>query len=117
MVHPIAMLTAFNIGIGMILSALYIFFKDVAYIYDIFTLLLMYMSAIFYFVDKYPDWVQRVFLLNPVYCAIKYVRVIFLDGNLPSVSFHLLLLLYAAAAVGIGGFMYKKYNQKFLYYV
>ncbi len=116
-IYPIAMLTLFNIGVGMILSALYVFFRDVGYIYDIFTLLLMYMSAIFYYVDNYPVKIQRVFLLNPVYVAIKYVRVVVLDGNIPSFAYHLLLLLYASVAVAVGIIVYKKCNQKFLYYV
>ena len=116
-IYPIIMLTLFNIGVGMILSALFIFFRDITYIYDIFTLLLMYISAIFYSVDSFPPKVQRVFLLNPVYCAIKYVRVVVIDGHLPSLSYHVLLLVYAAAVVGIGALIYKKYNTKFLYYV
>lgn len=115
--YPICTLTLFNLGVGMVLSALYIFFRDIKYIYDIFTMLLMYMSAIFYQVDGYPAWVQRVFLLNPVYCNIKYVRVVVLEGHLPSLAFHGLLLLYAAAALAAGAIIYKTQNQKFLYYV
>ena len=111
------MLTLFDLGMGMILSALFVFFRDIGYIYDIFTLLLMYVSAIFYQVDRFPTWVQRLFLLNPVYVAIKYVRVVVIDGNLPSPAYHILLLIYAAVALGIGSFIYKKYNHKFLYYV
>ena len=116
-IYPIMTLTMFNIGVGMVLSALYVFFRDIAYIYDIFTLLLMYMSAIFYRVDDFPAWVQRAFLLNPIYANIKYVRVAVIDGNLPSVSYHLLLLLYGSIALGIGAWIYKKYNHQFLYYV
>ena len=116
-VYPIITLTMFNVGVGMILSAMFVFFRDTQYLYDVFTLLLMYMSAIFYSVDSYSGWVQRLFLLNPVYCNIKYVRVIVLEGHLHSLSFHGLLLLYGAAALIIGGLIYKKYNQKFLYYV
>lgn len=117
MIYPIIMITFFNLGCGMILSALFLFFRDIGYIYDIFTLLLMYMSAIFYKVDNFPAWVQRVFLLNPIYVAIKYVRVVVIDGNLPSLAYHLLLLIYAAVAMGIGCLIYKKYNHRFLYYV
>ncbi|MDO5139063.1 MAG: ABC transporter permease [Oscillospiraceae bacterium] len=116
-IYPILTLTMFNVGVGMVLSALYVFFRDIAYIYDIFTLLLMYMSAIFYKVDDFPIWIQRVFLINPVYCNIKYVRVAVIDGNLPSPAFHLLLLLYGALALGLGAWVYKKYNHQFLYYV
>lgn len=116
-IYPIILITLFNIGIGMILSALFVFFRDIAYIYDIFSLLLMYLSAIFYSVDGLPANMQRLFLLNPVYCAIKYVRVIVIDGTLPSMAYHILLFLYAALAIGIGSLIYKRYNTKFLYYV
>jgi len=116
-IYPIITLTMFNVGIGMILSAMFVFFRDTQYLYDVFTLLLMYMSAIFYNVDSYSAKVQRLFLLNPVYCNIKYVRVCVLDGHLPSPAFHSLLLLYGMLALLIGGTIYKKCNQKFLYYV
>ena len=116
-VYPIITLTMFNVGVGMVLSALYVFFRDTQYLYDVFTLLLMYVSAIFYTVDNFPVWVQRVFLVNPVFCNIKYVRVVVLDGNLPSLPYHMLLLLYGVGALLIGGIVYKKYNQRFLYYV
>ena len=116
-IYPVVTITMFNIGVGMILSALFIFFRDIQYIYDLFSLLLMYLSAIFYFVDKYPANVQRLFLLNPIYCNIKYIRIIVLDGNVPSPAFHGLLLLYGVAALGIGAIIYKTQNTKFLYYV
>lgn len=116
-IYPIITLTMFNIGVGMVLSALYVFFRDTQYLYDVFTLLLMYVSAIFYSVDGYPLWIQRVFLVNPVFCNIKYVRVVVLDGNLPSMYYHLLLLAYGLFALLVGGLVYKRNNQKFLYYV
>lgn len=115
--YPIITLTLLNVGLGMILSALFVFFRDTQYLYDVFTMLLMYMSAIFYSVDTYPAKIQRLFLLNPVYCNIKYVRVIVIEGHLPSLSFHGLLLAYGVAALLIGGLIYKRYNRDFLYYV
>lgn len=115
--YPIVCLMLLNIGIGLILSALYVFFRDVQYLYDVFTMLLMYMSAIFYTVDSYPAAIQRLFLCNPVYCAIKYVRLVVLDGAIPSLPYHLLLLFYALAALAVGGLIYKKKNHEFLYYV
>ena len=116
-VYPILCLTVMNIGVGMIMSALFVFFRDIQYLYDVFTLLLMYTSAIFYTVENYPLQIQRLFLLNPVYCCIKYVRVIILEGTLPSLGFHLLLALYAAILLAIGAIVYKKKNQSFLYYM
>ena len=117
LLYPILYLIIFNIGVGLILSAMYIFFRDTRYLYDVFTLLLHYCSAIFYYVDRYPANLQWIFLVNPVYLPIKYVRVIVLDGNIPSLQYHLLMLVWLVAVVGIGALIYKKCNQKFLYYV
>ena len=117
LVYPILCMMVFSIGVGLILSALYVFFRDTQYLYDVFLTLLQYASAIFYTVDGYSPAVQRIFLLNPVYCAIKYMRLVVIDGTLPSVQFHLLLLAYAAIALLVGGLIYKKKNHEFLYYV
>jgi len=77
----------------------------------------MYMSAIFYTVDTMELWFQRLILCNPVYCYIKYFRIIVIDGNVPSLQFHILCAFYATLAIGIGAWVYKKYNHKFLYYI
>lgn len=114
---PILSLLLFNIGVGLILSALFVFFRDVQYLWSIFTQLLTYLSAIFYSIDSYSPMMQNLFLLNPVYLHIRYFRKIVIDSTVPSVWFHLLLLADVAIVLGIGCWMYKKYNTKFLYYV
>ena len=117
LVYPIICLVVFNIGMGLILSALFVFFRDTGYLYDIFTLLLMYMSAIFYQIDGYSPMVQRLFLCNPIFCYIKYFRVVVIGGSIPSLAYHGLCALYALIVLGIGCWIYKKNNHKFLYYM
>lgn len=117
LLYPICLLVIFNIGVGMILSALYVFFRDMQYLWKVFTQLLMYMSAIFYNIDKYSKSVQDIFLLNPVYLFIRYFRKIVIEASIPSPWFHLLMLADAFLALGIGCFIYKKYNHRFLYYL
>lgn len=117
LIYPIICMVIFNLGIGLILSALFVFFRDMSYLYDIFTMLLMYLSAIFYTVDIMPEKYQTMFLLNPVYVYIKYFRTVVLDGQVPSFELHLLGAFYAVMAILIGAWVYKKYNYKFLYYV
>ncbi len=110
-------LMIFNLGMGMILSALQVFFRDIAYLYDVFLTLLMYLSAIFYTVEMFPEDVQRLFLLNPVYCYIKFFRVAVIDGVFPPTEVTGLCVLYAALSIAVGAFIYKKKNHQFLYYV
>ena len=117
LLYPIICLVIFNIGLGMILSALYIFFRDIQYLWTIFVQLLMYMSAIFYSVSAYSETVQKVFLINPVYVYIKYFRTVVIDNSIPSIELNALAIIYALLAFGIGALIYKKCNHKFLYYV
>jgi len=106
-----------NIGIGMILSALYVFFRDVQYLYDIFMRLLTYVSAIFYTLDRFTPEKQRLFLLNPVYVMIKYFRLIVIDEKMPSNQYHGLCAFYALFFLFTGFYMYKHNNTKFVYYL
>lgn len=114
---PIGCLIVFNIGLGMILSALYMFFRDMTYLYDVFLTLLMYLSAIFYNVNNFSENIQRVFLVNPVFCYIKFFRLAVIDGVVPSFEYIALCLGYALLAILTGSYIYKKYNHEFLYYV
>lgn len=117
LLYPIGCLVVFNLGMGLILSAMYLIFRDLKYLYDIFTLLLMYVSAIFYSIDAYTQNVQYLFYLNPIYVYIRYFRKIILDGDIPQFSFHLLAAGYAIVVFLIGALIYKKKNYKFLYYI
>lgn len=117
LLYPIGCLVLFNIGVGLILSALFVFFRDIQYLWSVFTQLLMYMSAIFYTIDEYPPVVQNLFLLNPVYLFIRYFRKIVIETTVPTVWFHLLMAADTLIVLGVGCWMYKKYNTRFLYYV
>ena len=117
LLFPVICLCVFNIGTGLILSALFVFFRDTSYLYDIFLTLLNYLSAIFYRVDLFPDNIQKLFLLNPIYCYINYFRSIVIDGVIPSASYHILCLFYSLFMLMAGFRIYKKYNHLFLYYM
>lgn len=117
LIYPIVCLIIFNLGIGLILSALFVFFRDMQYLWGILTQLLMWMSAIFYTIDGYSYMVRCAFLLNPMYLYIRYFRKIVIDGVIPTPQFHLLAAAYAIIAFAIGAYMYKKNNHEFLYYV
>ena len=117
LLYPICCLVLFNVGVGLILSALFVFFRDIQYLWSVFTQLLMYMSAIFYTIDSYSYTVQCLFLLNPLYLFIRYFRKIVIEATIPTIWFHLLMLADVIIVFGIGCWMYKKYNTRFLYYV
>lgn len=116
LLYPIACLVLFNLGMGLILSAMFVFFRDTKYLWTVFTQLLMYMSAIFYTVNSFSPLAQKLFHLNPMYVYIKYFRLIVIDATVPSIWMHLLAIGYAVLAFAVGALVYKKNNHKFLYY-
>lgn len=117
LIYPVICLTIFNIGCGLVLSAWFVFFQDIQYLWSVFLRLIMYMSALFYSIDSYGLFVRNAFLCNPVYVYIRYFRKIVIDGQVPSIWFHLLAAFYAGIMFVLGYLMYKKNNHKFLYYV
>lgn len=116
MIYPICCLIIFNIGMSYILSALFVFFRDMQYLYQIFTMLLMYMSAIFYEVKRFPEELRFVFNINPVYHYISYMRQLVMQSSVPGFAEHIICLSFALGMLGIGYFVHSKTEQKFVYY-
>ncbi len=117
LIYPILLLAVFNIGVGAVLASMYVFFRDVQYLWTVFLQLLMYVSAIFYSIDGYPEWARSLFNLNPVYLFISYFRKVVIGGQVPEMWHHLLMLGFALSAAGVGAIVYRKSERKFLYYV
>lgn len=115
--YPIGCLIIMNLGIGLILSALFVFFRDIQYLYRVFTQLIMYGSAIFYSIETFPERVQWIFYANPIFACIDYCRSIVLYNVIPDLWLHILLLVDSIIFLFVGLYIYKKYNYKFLYYV
>lgn len=116
LLYPTLCMTVFCTGMALLLSTLYVFLKDVRYLWAVFMRLLTYMSAVFYSIDKYPQTVQNLFLLNPVYVFIKYFRTIAIDGRVPSLLIHGLCLLYALLFFVIGRTVFKRKQDRFIFY-
>lgn len=117
LLYPIVLLVIFNVGAGLILSAAYVFFRDMQYFWGVFLTLLNYVSAVFYQINNFSDEIQKLFYLNPVYLYIRYFRKIVLDAEIPSLGFHALMLAEAIIMITGGILIYRKYNMKFLYYL
>ncbi|MBQ7637851.1 MAG: ABC transporter permease [Clostridia bacterium] len=117
LIYPCVMLLIYNLGVGMLLSAMFVFFRDIEYLYSIFLMLLNYVSAIFYPISIVPENAQKYFFINPVYVFIRYFRIVMIEGSVPPLWIHLLILGYTAVALLAGCLVYKKYNHEFLYYV
>lgn len=117
LVYPIVMLLIFNLGMGFILSALYVFFRDMKYLWAVLTQMLLYVSAVFYSIDTFSVHIRNAFLLNPIYLFIRYFRKVVIDFAIPSPGFHALMAMDSFAVLLLGIWIYRKYDTEFLYYI
>ena len=56
-------------------------------------------------------------VINPVYDFILYARTIIIDGQVPSLGLHLILLAYSVLLFGIGLIIYHCNKNKFIFYL
>ena len=116
-VYPIAMLFVFSLGIGLILSTLYVFVRDIMHIWEVFCTLLVYGSAIFYDPTQMEGWMQTVINLNPIYWYITSVRSCVMWGRGLTVNMLLVPFVCAALSLGLGVYVFRKNQDKFVLYM
>lgn len=95
-------------GIGKLLATINVSFADITYFYKIFTLMLMYGSALFYRLDRMAPYVQDVMIINPIYIAITIARVAIMDKSSPTLTMWLVMVVYAVLCYIIGTYVFDK---------
>lgn len=115
---PMALLLIFSMGVGLILSVVAVYFRDVEYIWDVLTQLLFYMVPIIYHLDiiKTP-WIVTVIKINPLYSMIELFRHCVLYGQIMSWK----LLLYAAVVsmitLAVGIWFFNKKSDDIIFHL
>lgn len=106
----------FTMGIGLILSCASVFLRDILYIYGILLTIWNYLTPTFYSLDILPLYLQEVFKINPLYQFITAVRSIVLAGQRPSLTMLATITLWGLGTFIIGSLIFKKKQDKFIYY-
>jgi ABC-type polysaccharide/polyol phosphate transport system ATPase subunit/ABC-type polysaccharide/polyol phosphate export permease len=91
----VALLTMFVAGTGLLLSVLYVRYRDVDHLWQVVRQTLFYVSPIIYVAALYPDAVEEAALASPLAAAVTQARHALIDPNAPS----------AAAAAGGGAWI------------
>ncbi len=117
LLYPIICLYMINLGIGMFLSTIYIFFRDINYLWPIICRIIMYASAIFYNVSILPGIMQRLLRCNPLYMCIDYFRQLVIHSTVPSPEYHLVLGLMSVFCLVLGFVTYNFHRDKIALFV
>lgn len=108
------MLFLFSYGVGLILATMMVFFRDTQFLWNIFSMLLMYLTPIFYPETIIPTQFLWLYRLNPMYQIITFVRTILIEGISPGPAAYLGCILVAVIPLLIGLLIFKKNEDKFV---
>lgn len=110
-------LLLFTVGFGLILATVSVFLRDMFYIYGVIITLWTYMTPIMYDISIISGPLQVIFKLNPMYWFIYFARDIILYHQVPGINVWIYCGLFAIVFLLIGIFVFKKNQDKFIYYV
>lgn len=114
---PLFFLLLFAMGIGMVLSALSVYFRDITHLYGVVTLAWMYLTPIFYPANALPERVLPIIHANPMYSYITFFRNIVLYGAVPEPVMWLQCALMSLAALAVGLVVFRKMQRNFILYI
>jgi ABC-2 type transport system permease protein len=92
----LAVLLVATVAVSMIVSSLYPRFRDLAIIWTVLSTVLFYASPVLYPIDKVPQGVRDLFLLNPMAPLLELARKWIVDPSAPGP---------AQAAGGVAGLL------------
>lgn len=116
---PLVFLFLFSLGIGLILSGLSVFFRDITHLYSVLMLLWMYMTPLFYPVDAsfLPAGVIAFMSFNPLYHVITFFRSVVIYGSIPSSAIWFGCVISAGIALCFGLQVFNKAQKNFILYL
>lgn len=101
------------LGIGFIVSAITVYFRDLEHIIGIILLAAFYGTPIVYKLEQLPVNLQIILQLNPMTHIINAYRDIFYYQQMPNMKIIGLLFLVSVALLVVGYFIFKKLQKGF----
>jgi ABC-2 type transport system permease protein len=110
-------LTVFCLGLGMLLAAGMVFFRDVQFLWGVFSMVWMYATPIFYPESILPAQFKFILQVNPLYYFITFARSCIIGGVSPEPIVYIQCLLFAFVMFLIGALVFKKTQDAFILYI
>ncbi len=109
---PVFFMMLFSMGIGYILSVVYVFFPDIKHLYSVILSLWTYVSGVFYSVDSLTPVMKAVVENNPIYAYIAFARDIVMYAKMPEPLDWLRVVGWGLLVFIAGYCVFKRYDNK-----
>lgn len=116
-VFGVLCLAVLCLGIGLILAAVMVFFRDTQFIWGVLVTILNFATPIFYPESIIPQRFMTIYKMNPLYHMVRFMRIVLMDGISPEPKAYLLCLIAAGVPLLLGIALFKKQQDKFILYI
>lgn len=103
----LAAFTVTVVGFCLAASVLFLRYRDLNQVWDVVVQAGFFVAPIIYPLDVLPERLHRFVYLWPPTPVIQFSRAVLVDGAVPSVTAHVLLAASAAAALLVGGLVFR----------
>ena len=110
-------LAAFCLGLGMLLAAAMVFFRDIQFLWNVISMVWMYLTPIFYPESILPRNIALLVKANPLYYFIKFVRICVIDQISPEPILYIQCFVFAVGSLIVGSYVFKKTQDRFVLYL
>ena len=111
---PLGLIVFFSLGVGLILAAITVKFRDIMHLYSVFTTALMYLTPVIYPMSILPEWLEKIVLLNPITNILMMFRNLMIYGALPTVLSLILGIAEVIVVLILGVYVFYKNQDDFI---
>ena len=111
---PLAFIVAFSLGMGLLLSAIAVKFRDIMHLYSVFVTALMYLTPVIYPMSILPEWLKPIVLLNPLTNILQMFRGVMMYNSLPGIKSILIAAVECVVMLVIGLYVFYKRQDSFI---
>ena len=111
---PLMFIVLFSLGVGLILSAITVKFRDIMHLYSVFVTALMYLTPVIYPMSILPDWLSPIVMLNPITNILQMFRSVMLYNSLPTLGSLVTASVESVVMLALGLYVFYKNQDEFI---
>jgi len=111
---PVIYTFVFSLGIGMLVSSLAVFYRDITHLWGVLMTLLFFMTPIMYPIEIIPEWLVPFYWFNPMVHFVEYFRQVAMLGTVPSLWANMVCIGFALSSLCIGTYVFMSKQDKYI---
>jgi ABC-type polysaccharide/polyol phosphate export permease len=116
-VVPLFALVCLTLGIGLALSALYVYYRDIPYLYELAYFAIFVATPVFYPLEIIDPKYRPIIEYNPLSLIVEQIREIAVRDEAPSILKLLVAVSACLGVFGLGTLLFNRASRRFMDYL